>query len=156
MGWNDDTPKKRRLDRTKATQRTQKWLKENGYLVAHTERKMPASARGWRGPLITQDLFGFIDTLAVNDYQLLAIQSCAGTDHARRRKKIMASPIARQLAYHMDIEIWSWDKQGKQGKRKLWTRRVECMTKLLLPKNSLLREKLENGTWPTGRPLVAK
>jgi hypothetical protein len=154
--------KKARKNVTKATQRTQQRLKKLGYDVAHAERKLPATARGWRGPLITQDLFGFIDTMAVNAWEILAVQSCSGVDHQKRVRKIMASPVARRLAYFMSIEVWSWAKGLPEGKprnkktsllirRKVWKLRRENLTLRLLPKDSLLRAKLEQKTWDVGR-----
>jgi len=143
--------KKPRKNVTKATQRTQAKLRKEGYDVAHTERKVPASAAGWRGRLITQDFFGFIDTVAVNNWEILAIQSCSAVDHQKRVRKIMASPVARRLAYFFSIEVWSWGKRGERGKRKLWTLRREGLTARLLPKDSLLRRKLEEKTWDVAK-----
>jgi hypothetical protein len=131
--------------KSKPTQRTQKWLRDHGYLVASAERKMPASARGWRGPLVTQDLFGFIDTLAVNDAHLLAIQSTSGEGghHAERKRKVLKAPAAPLLAFHMDIEVWSWalrlpgsrnKETGLLIRRKVWTLRREPLTAQLIAK----------------------
>jgi hypothetical protein len=130
------------------TQRTQKHLRDNGYEVANCERKIPATAAGWKGLLQTQDLFGFIDTMATNGDRLLAIQSTDGNHHATRVNKILELPVAKLLVYHMEIEVWSWSKKGKRGKRKLWQLRQERLLAKLLPKRSLLRYKLEQGTWP--------
>jgi hypothetical protein len=145
------------------TQRTQKWLRDNGYMVANAERKMPCTPKGYKGLLVTQDLFGFIDTLAVNHIHLLAVQSTDGSHHAHRLDKIMHSEEAKALAYYMDIQVWSWSKGLPEGKprnkatgllirRKVWKRRVDALTVKLLPKDSLLRRKLEEGTWDVALP----
>jgi hypothetical protein len=128
-------------------QHTLKWLRENGYEYWVTETWHHFAKR-------KMDLFGFIDVLAVNDRHLLAIQVCDDTHHAEHRKKILALPVARQLIYHMDIEIWSWGlkltgtkrKDGKLNRRKEQTLRRDALTELL-PKRSLMRRKLEEGTW---------
>jgi hypothetical protein len=132
------------------TQRTQQLLRESGYTVANCERKLPATPAGYRGHLITQDLFGFIDTLAVkNTGRLIAVQSTSnnGGNHAAHVKKVLASKAARLLVYHMDIAVWSWAKRGPRGQPKVWTLRDEDLTARLLPKRSLLRRHLEQGTW---------
>jgi hypothetical protein len=110
------------------TSRTQKHLRDRGYHVANCERKLPATARGWRGPLLTQDLYGFIDTLAVDAFGVLAVQSTTDTHHNARKKKAIASPSFALLSRHFRIEIWSWAKRGARGKRKLWTLRRESLT----------------------------
>ena len=129
-------------------QRTLAHLRDHGYEYWVTETWHHFAKR-------KMDLFGFIDVLAVSDNQLLAIQVSDDTHHAEHRKKIMALPVARQLAYHMDIEIWSWGlkltgatrKDGKLDRRKQQTLRRDALTKELLPKRSLLRRKMEEGTW---------
>jgi hypothetical protein len=128
-------------------ERSLKWLREHGYQAAKTEH--------WNHYAKTrQDLFGFIDVLAVNDRHLLAIQVCDDTHHAEHRKKILALPVARQLVYHMDIELWSWGlrltgatrKDGKLNRSKRQMLRRDALTELL-PKRSLMRRKIEEGTW---------
>ena len=129
-------------------QRTQRELRDQGYFVAKTEH--------WNHyAKIRQDLFGFIDTLAVNGKRLLAVQTTTGAHCAEVVKKVLSLPVAAQLVYHMEIEVWSWSKQlsgeklksGKLDRRKVWTLRVEKLTARLLPEKSLLRRKLEEGTW---------
>jgi hypothetical protein len=128
--------------------RTLAWLREHGYEAWVVEY--------WNHyAKIRQDLFGFIDVLAVSDHHLLAIQVSDDDHHASHRKKILALPVARQLAYHMDIEIWSWGlrltgatrKDGKLNRRKEQTLRRDALTAVLLPKRSLMRRKIETGTW---------
>jgi hypothetical protein len=122
-------------------ERTLNWLRENGCtVVAKTEHWNHWAKR-------RVDLFGFIDVLAVDRDRLLAIQVSDDEHHAGHVQKILANAAARELAYHMEIEIWSWGLRGARGKRKLWTRRVEPLTVRLLPQGSLLAEKITQGTW---------
>jgi hypothetical protein len=121
-------------------------LRERGYFPAIAERFNPFAK-------VRQDLYGFIDILAVHpDGRLLAIQTCSGEggDPAARVRKILALPIAKLLAGHMEIEVWSWARRvnpAGRGRRKVWTLKVESLTARLLPKRSLLRRQLE-GMWP--------
>lgn len=129
-------------------QRTLKWLREHGYEAQKTEHF------NWHAK-VRQDLFGFIDVLAVSEHHLLAIQCSDDSHHAAHRKKILTSKVAKLLVYHMDIEIWSWGLKltGRRRKDELLDRskqqtlRREALTAKLLPKNSLLRRKLEEKTW---------
>jgi hypothetical protein len=107
------------------TARSQLRLRVEGYLVANTERWNPYAK-------VRQDLYGFIDTLAANETQLLAIQSTSGANHAARVLKVR-DQLAKYpfLAKHFDIEIWSWSKRvvrnkdGRKSKRLKWTLRRE-------------------------------
>jgi len=121
--------------------RTLGWLREHGYQADVAERWIPRTK-------IRKDLFGFIDVMAVSDHELLAIQVSHEDRHADHVKKVMALPVARDLAFHMNVEVWSWGKRGARGKRKQWTLRRDQLTAQLLPKKSLLRQKIESGEWP--------
>jgi len=122
-------------------QRTLAWLREHGYQAQKTEQWNHYARK-------RQDLFGFIDVLAVSDHELLAIQVSHEDRHADHVKKVMALPVARDLAFHMNVEVWSWGKRGARGERKVWTLRRDQLTARLLPKKSLLRQKIESGEWP--------
>ena len=103
------------------TARTQKHLRDRGYAVAMTEHWNHYARR-------KQDLFGFIDTLALSPTTwdaLVAIQSTTGDHHAARRDKILASEITPLWLRHARLELWSWSLAGKRGARKLWTLRRE-------------------------------
>jgi len=110
------------------TQRTQKYLRDRGYVVANCERKIPATARGYKGALVTQDLFGFIDTIACDNMTMIAVQSTTDTHHNHRVNKAKSSPAFGVVSRHFHIEVWSWAKRGPRGERKLWRVRRESLT----------------------------
>jgi hypothetical protein len=75
---------------------------------------------------VRQDLFGCIDVLAIAGDKLIGIQATSGNNHASRVAKALKEPRLRAwLAAGALFEVWSWAKQGKAGKRKLWTLRRE-------------------------------
>jgi hypothetical protein len=107
------------------TARTQLRLRVEGYIVANVEHWNPWAKR-------RQDLFGFIDTLAVNQREFLAIQSSTGAHHAERVDKVReALRRLPMLGNFMRIEVWTWSERvvrnqdGRKAKRKRWTLRRE-------------------------------
>jgi hypothetical protein len=122
------------------TERTKAYLKHHGWECEVTERWNPFAK-------VRQDLFKFIDVLAVHPKgKLLALQTCSGDggDPAARVRKIKANKIAKLLAAHMEIEVWSW---ARRGPLKRFEVRKQSLTAKLLPKRSLLRKKIEEGEW---------
>jgi hypothetical protein len=87
-------------------------LHERGYTAVKVEHWNHYAKR-------RQDLFNSSMCLAMNEGHMLAIQFSDGSYNAEHVKKIMALPVARLLAYHMTIEIWSWSPK-LTGRRKLW------------------------------------
>lgn len=88
------------------TQRTLEVLREEGYTCAIVERWNPHAR-------IRQDLFGFIDILAIKRDETLAVQ-CTSTGVASRIKKIMESdylPKVREAGWK--IQVWGWRKNSK-------------------------------------------
>ena len=98
------------------TARTLEELRRQGYTPAVVEHWNP-----WAK--IRQDLYGFIDVLAVKEGEsgVLAIQTTS-TDHsANRMTKAQASPNLRVwLACGNRFEVWGWAKRGPRGERKTW------------------------------------
>jgi hypothetical protein len=102
-------------------QRTLNWLRERGYEAQKTEHF------NWHAK-VRQDLFGFIDVLAVGENDMIAIQSSDGAHHAAHRQKILDSRAAQLLAmFGVDVEIWSWSLKlsGKRRKDGLLVRQKE-------------------------------
>lgn len=103
------------------TQRSLAHLKELGYQAKVVER--------WNSfAKIRQDLFGG-DLLALKPGEpVLIIQATTGSHHAARREKLEAAGfITLWTSAGAVLEIWSWAKQGPQGKRKAWTLRREAL-----------------------------
>lgn len=100
--------------KTSPTQRSLKLLRERGYLVAITER--------WNQYAhVRQDLFGFIDLLAVRGDYVLAVQTTSGSNASARLEKINQTPAALLwLSDHRGIVVHAWRKVGERGKRKTW------------------------------------
>jgi hypothetical protein len=101
-------------------QRTHARLKELGYEVAKTEHWNHFAKR-------RQDLFGFIDTLAVKADHMLAVQTTDVDHQAAHVAKVKGIPVAALLALHMDVEIWAWSCKLTRARRKdgLLNRRPE-------------------------------
>jgi hypothetical protein len=105
------------------TQRTQKKLRDLGYHVQNCERKMPCTPAGYRGRLVTQDLWQIVDTWALGIDRDLLVQSTSGTNHSEHVRKALANEHLPLLLMRHDVEVWSWAKRGARGKRKFWTLR---------------------------------
>jgi hypothetical protein len=113
-------------------ERTLAWLRDHGYQPAKTEH-----FNHWAK--VRQDLFGFIDVLAVKNDHMIAIQCSDDEHHAAHRNKILANPVAPILAQHMDVEIWSWGlkltgrrrKDGLLNRQKEQTLRRDSLTDAL-------------------------
>ncbi len=110
----------------KTIQRSIAELKKNGYTHAIVER--------WNQfAHIRQDLFGFIDIVAIKSKELgvLAIQACSDDsgDVSSHVKKLMDNPNLKiWLQGRNSCEIYGWGHRGERGKRKVWTlRKVKFM-----------------------------
>lgn len=100
------------------TTRTLEKLRRDGYTVAVVEKWNPHVK-------IRQDLFGFIDVLAIRRDETLAVQACSYGDVSKRVKKIAEHKnvgAVREAGWR--IEVWGWRKP-KRGWRKPKTR-WEC------------------------------
>lgn len=106
------------------TERTKARLKAEGWpLIAVVEHWNPFAR-------IRQDLFGFIDVLAVRQDEILAIQTTSGSNVAARIQKIAANPAYRiwLASPSRRLEVWGWRKVGPRGKRKMWEVRIEPLS----------------------------
>lgn len=94
--------------------------------------------RGWIAQVVERfnvyskkkiDLFGVIDIVVITPTGILGIQATGGGNHSHRVVKALAEPrLQSWLAAGGLFEVWSWDKRGERGKRKLWTLRTERLT----------------------------
>ncbi len=72
------------------TQRTLKWLRDQGYLCGIVERFLAyAGTHGKR-----QDLFSIIDIIAIKPGVTVGVQSC-GTAFSEHNKKFMAYKVSK-------------------------------------------------------------
>lgn len=122
-------PKKKRKKTTSPTARTLAECRKRHWPAEVVEKFVRFPPPGHR-----VDLFGVLDIVAIVTTDpvvqvgvaTLGIQACVGDSHAARRDKILAEPRARQWVEAGNrLELWSWSKRGRGGKRKLWTLRVE-------------------------------
>jgi hypothetical protein len=94
-------------------------LKRLGYRARVVEK--------WNGyAKVRQDLFG-ADVLALKPGEpILAVQATSGGNHAARRAKLEAGGFVGLWKGSVAVlELWSWRKAGRRGKRKTWTLRRE-------------------------------
>ena len=113
---------------TTPTQRTIKALRDQGMTCGIVEKFNPHV--GPHG--IRQDLFGFIDIIALDVEQIVAIQSC-GQSFSEHLKKIVneCGEVAEQwIASGGRIELWGWRKVKlkRGGKAMRWKPRVKVIT----------------------------
>lgn len=113
------SPNKRSLD----------WLRERGYTAEVVERRLP-------GCLVTKDLFGFADLLAVRAAErgVLAVQATTGRNLSARVKKILGAPQGgrpREIA----------DARRRREAAQLWLR---CGNRIEVHGWRLLRRR---GVW---------
>lgn len=100
----------RGMSKTSPTQRTLAALRERGYVPAITERWNP-----WAR--IRQDLYGFIDVLALHPEtgETLAVQTTSASNVSARVAKIAKHenlPIVRRAGWR--IEVHGWRKKGRE------------------------------------------
>lgn len=90
---------------TSPTQLTLQRLRKDGWTAAVVEKWNPHAK-------IRQDLFGFIDVLAIHKGFTLGVQATTAKHHTERVKKAAASPLlAKWLeGESRDFEVWSWKK----------------------------------------------
>lgn len=100
------------------TQLTTKVLRANGHTYSIVEK--------YNGhALCKQDLFGFIDILALSeDFGALGIQATTLDHRSERKQKIMSSKkAATWLKAGCPIQLWSW---GKKKKSRFWEVQIDA------------------------------
>ena len=92
---------------TSPTQRSLKYLRDQGYTVAITEK--------WNSyAKVRQDLFGFIDMIAIKDGVTLAIQTTSSSTFSARIKKIEEHEnLPAVLAAGWQVTVHGWRKNSK-------------------------------------------
>jgi hypothetical protein len=96
------------------TARTLQQLRKEGYVCQVVEKWNPYAR-------IRQDLFGFIDIVAIRDQQILGVQATSATNVSARIHKALACPhLAAWLKANARFEVWGWSKKGPRGQTKHW------------------------------------
>ena len=106
------------------TQRTLKAMREQGRVCGIVEKYNAFVGKFG----IRQDLFGFIDIIAIDPVQgIIAIQSC-GQDFAGHINKIQEerNEACFEWLKHAPVELWGWRKVKLQrgGKAMRWKPRI--------------------------------
>ncbi|HOY70209.1 MAG TPA: hypothetical protein PL131_11315 [Methylotenera sp.] len=94
---------------TSPAQRSLKHLRDLGYTVAVTEKWNPHAR-------VRQDLFGFIDLLAIKDGETLAIQTTSSSSFSERKKKIEGHvnlPLVLAAGWQVSVHGWRKNAKGK-------------------------------------------
>jgi len=123
----------RKLIHMTPTQRTLRQMRNEGRTCGIVEK--------WNGNVgphgIRQDLFGFIDIIAldVSEYPgIIGVQCCAMSGMAAHRTKILEE-CHEEAELWLDaggtIELWGWRKlkMKRGGKAMRWTPKIERITK---------------------------
>jgi hypothetical protein len=96
---------KRKSKPTSPTQRSLKHWREQGYLCAVVEHWNPHVR-------IRQDLYGFIDVLAIKGEDIIGVQACVGGDVSKRIAKITEHANYAQVIAAMRIVVHGWRKNA--------------------------------------------
>lgn len=91
------------------TQRSKAYLENAGYLVAITERWNPHAR-------VRQDMFGFVDMLAVKEGEVLAVQTTSRSNMSARARKIAEHEnvaAVRKSGIRIEIHGWARDTKGR-------------------------------------------
>jgi hypothetical protein len=98
-------------------QRSLAMLRKDGWHCEIVERWNPHAK-------VKQDLWGFVDILAIKSGLLMAVQTTTGANMAARIKKIQASPLLELVSEVACVEVHGWRKL-KSG----WDCRVQVVVK---------------------------
>lgn len=100
------------------TQRSMKWARDNGYIVAKVEQRIPAP-----GLFITRDAFGFGDLLLAGGTEIALVQvTSTGNLSAREAKARTKCKKELRIWLLASGKFWlhGWSMKGARGKRKTW------------------------------------
>ena len=111
------------------TQRSLKMLRGLGYSVAIVEHFNSFTKT-------RNDLYGFADLIAIDDYETLLIQVTSGSHTSNRVKKILANDVAKRWVGHPHrrIEVHGWRplvayrKDGSKAKLPRWEAKLIPVT----------------------------
>ena len=106
------------------TQRTLKYLRQEGYLAGIVERYV--SIPGTFSKRI--DLFNFIDIIAIKENEIWAIQSCGQTGFAAHDRTILTNdraPLWLKAGGRIKLIAWRKLKVERGKKRMKWEARIK-------------------------------
>ena len=112
------------MAKTSPTARTLALLREQGWDVENRQTWLPRAKR-------FRDAWGFADLEAMHPASpgVLLVQVTTGTNHAARKRKILAEPRARlALQCRNRIQVISWRLWHRGRPRPRWEPRVEELT----------------------------
>ncbi len=97
------------------TQRTLAYFRGLGFDVGVTEKWNHYAG-------IRQDLFGFIDLIAMDDVETIAIQATSGSNTSARTKKILRIPEAHRWVKgpNRRLVVIGWRKLKNRGPNGKW------------------------------------
>jgi hypothetical protein len=96
------------------TSRTLAELRETGWTAEVVERWNPHAR-------VRNDLFGFIDILAIRGAETLGVQATSASNVASRVRKIADhpnTPAVREAGWRLEVWGWGWSKKEER-----WTLR---------------------------------
>jgi hypothetical protein len=103
------------------TARSLAYLRKQGYLAAVVERFNSYTKR-------KNDLWGFVDIVAIKDGKTIGVQTTSSAHVADRIAKIRAHENCAAVLACWTVIVHGWAKRGPRGKRKVWTLREEIVT----------------------------
>ena len=109
----------------RTSERTLGFLRKEGFLCQSVEKFNPFV--GERG--IRQDLFGFIDIIAIKEKMVVGVQAC-GADYQSHIRKITRDCGDKPLQWlESGAELWliGWRKI-KEGKRQIYRPRIKVFS----------------------------
>ena len=95
------------------TQRTLKRLREAGWLATVVEHWNPHAK-------VRNDLWGFIDVLALKDNETLGVQTTSASNMAARMRKIAEHPnlaAVRAAGWRLEVDGWRKNSAGRWAVR---------------------------------------
>ena len=84
-------------------------MERQGYLVAIVERWNPFAK-------VRQDLFGFVDLLAVKEGETLGVQTTSRSNMSARARKIAEhenTSAVRKAGWRLEVHGWAKDTKGR-------------------------------------------
>lgn len=101
------------------TQRTLNYYRDLGYDIGVVERHNHFSGQ-------KNDLFGFVDLVALDDDHTHLIQATSTSNMSARKKKILENEVARRRISNPSVRVFviGWKKYAKPENRRFWRETV--------------------------------